>query len=116
MHIDPYTEMVDGRPVEHSYTGKVFTELITDLSKEDQDKVFGWIKRHMIPRKSRNTRHTSYGLKHFLQEDTGIYLLNNQFKDAMLMAGHVPVDYSKLNWVFCISEKPLTKRREEKGF
>ena len=46
-----------------------------------------------------------YGLKHNLQRDTGLYLTNNEFKDAMLMCGYPPVDANKLNWYYCISKK-----------
>ena len=33
----------------------------------------------------------------------GIYLTNNQFKHAMLMAGYEPVDPDALNWEFNIA-------------
>lgn len=31
--------------------------------------------------------YTSYGIKHILQSNTGIYLTNNEFKDAILLCG-----------------------------
>jgi len=40
-----------------------------------------------------------------MEEQTGIYVTNNQMKDAMLMEGFRPVKENELNWVFCISEK-----------
>ena len=57
-------------------------------------------------------RHTSYGLKHYLEHDTGIYVTNNAFKDAMLICGFEPADPHELNWHYCISEKsPVFKLR-----
>lgn len=83
-------------------------ELITDKSLEVQQKVFDWIKENIKPRKTPNHRHSSYGLKHYLEQDTGIYLTNNAFKDAMLLCGFKPVDETELNWEYCISEKPIS--------
>lgn len=37
-------------------------------------------------------------MKHLLEHDTGIYLTNNEFKDAMLLAGYQPVNPNSLNW------------------
>ena len=45
------------------------------------------------------------GIKHLLERDTGIYLTNNEFKDAMLQAGYEPVDPNELNWHYRISKK-----------
>ena len=46
---------------------------------------------------------TSYGMKHILHDDTEVYLTNNQFKDAMLLAGYKPVDPNELNWRYWIA-------------
>lgn len=101
-----YSEIIDGRPVE--YIGaSISNGLITDLPEDKQEKVFEWIKSKMIPRKTGNLKHSSYGLKHILEKDTGIYVSNNQFKDAMLQAGFKPVNPYELNWCFFISEKPF---------
>ncbi|MBR0060268.1 MAG: hypothetical protein IJP68_02200, partial [Selenomonadaceae bacterium] len=56
---------------------------------------------------------TSYGLKHYLQDEMDIYLTNNAFKDAMLQCGFEPVDWEELNWVYRISKKSpaFTKNR-----
>lgn len=56
---------------------------------------------------------TSYGLKHILEHDTGIYLTNNEFKDAMLICGYEPVNPQELNWTYCISKKsPAFENRQ----
>lgn len=82
-------------------------ELLSDESEETQNIVLDWIATHCIKIKTVNKRHTSYGLKHILGHDTGIYLTNNQFKHAMLISGHTPEDEHELNWFFRISEKAI---------
>ena len=104
------TLMENGRPVtvfgprdvggEH-----INSDLVTDFDKETQKKIFDWIHSNLIPIKTPNMERTSYGLKHILERDTGIYMGNNAFKDAMLLCGFNPVDEKELNWHFCISKK-----------
>lgn len=99
----------NGRPYTYG-NGWVDDGLITDKSPEVQQKVFDWIKENIVPRKTPNDRHSSYGLKHYLEHDIGIYLTNNEFKDAMMLCGFKPVDETELNWEYCISEKPISWR------
>ncbi|MCD5464873.1 hypothetical protein LOB94_03635 [Lactobacillus delbrueckii subsp. bulgaricus] len=103
----------NGRPYTYGHSdGKDWADdaLITDKSPEVQKKVFDWIKENIVPRKTPNDKHSSYGLKHYLEHDIGIYLTNNEFKDAMLLCGFKPVDETELNWEYCISEKPISWR------
>lgn len=79
--------------------------LLTDLSKEEQQKILDWIEKNIQPRKTVLEGHSSYGLKHIQEHDTGIYLTNNQFKHAMLLAGYLPNKEYVLNWNFCICKK-----------
>ena len=60
---------------------------------------------NIMPRRTPNENHTSYGIKHILERDTGVYVTNNQMKDAMLGCGFEPRKVDELNWAFCISEK-----------
>ena len=66
--------------------------------------VMAWIGLHIEPAKRK--KHNSYALKHRIASDIRneqhieIYLTNNQFKHAMLLAGFMPVDKTKLNWDF----------------
>lgn len=106
----PHSEIVDGLPVEYSYGGTVSKDLFTDLPESEQQKALEWIAAYMRPIKSENRRHSSYGLKHSLQYDTGVYMCNNQFKHLMLICGYEPVDEHELNWTFRISERQLKKR------
>lgn len=91
----------NGRPYSNE-NGYADTELITDESKENQAAVANWIRTNISHRRTINKRHTSYGLKHILEQDTGIYLTNNAFKDAMLFAGYEPTDPNELNWHYRI--------------
>ena len=84
-------------------------KLFTDLSSDEQHSVMQWIHQHCRGIQTENKKHTSYGLKHMLEGDTGIYMTNNQFKHAMLIAGFKPVNERMLNWTFRISETTLHK-------
>ena len=84
-------------------------KLFTDLNPNEQYAVMRWICQHCRGIKTENKKHTSYGLKHMLESDIGVYVTNNQFKHAMLIAGFKPVDERMLNWTFRISETTLHK-------
>lgn len=102
----------DGRPfsVENGY---VDAGLITAQPEDVQQEVFDWIRESIVSRETPNFRHTSYGIKHILERDTEIYLTNNEFKDAMMLCGFMPVDENELNWCYRISEKsPAFKRNK----
>lgn len=76
-----------------------------DLSAEVRERVLAWIKNGIMPRKTPLYDRTSYGIKHVMQRQTGIYVTNNQFKEAMLECGYAPVDENEYNWVYHISKK-----------
>ena len=78
-----------------------------DLDAETQDALCEWIKKNIIPRKTGNRWHTSYGLKHIFEHDTGNYVYNGQFKAAMELCGFEAVNRDDQNWYYCISEKSL---------
>lgn len=94
----------NGRPYSDE-NGYIDDALITSHSEEEIKLVCDWINSNIIPRKTPNYDKTSYGLKHKLHDDIGIYLTNNEFKDAMLMCGYKPVNPNELNWNYCISKK-----------
>ena len=76
--------------------------LITDHGDEVKKSVDGWIGKNIRTAKKILRGRTSYGMKHILEHDTGIYLTNNEFKDAMLLAGYSPVNPGELNWRYRI--------------
>ena len=89
--------MRNGRPYTDE-NGCVDAALITDRTPEEQKLVMDWIKANFRRSGKLLRGHTSYGLKHILHDDTGIYVTNNEFKDAMLQAGFHPVSALELNW------------------
>ena len=94
----------NGRPFSYE-NGWIDDALITTHSKEEIEMVCNWIIENIYPRQTPTYEKTSYNLKHVLERDKGIYLTNNEFKDAMLMCGFEPINVNKLNWVYCISKK-----------
>lgn len=94
----------NGRPYSNE-NGYVDDGLITEHSKEEQETVMNWIRDNIKPRKTPLYSRTSYGMKHILEGNTGIYLTNNEFKDAMMMCGFEPTNVNELNWTYCISKK-----------
>lgn len=104
----------NGEPMTLESGGHVDDKLITNLSDDAQKLVLDWIRVSFIPIKTVNKKHTSYGLKHLLEHETGLYLTNNQFKHAMLLSGYYPEKAGDLNWRFRISEKsPALKRTRD---
>ena len=82
--------------------GVVDDGMLTDHPADEVAVIGEWIRRNIRKSRSVLKGHTSYGLKHILEEDTHIYMTNNEFKDAMLLAGFQPVDANALNWTFRI--------------
>lgn len=97
------TMIKNGRPYTNEHdSGFIDDELITLLSNEEIATVRKWISDH-VKRSKKIYPNTSYGIKHLLESDTGIYLTNNQFKDAMLLEGYKPINPNELNWEYRIS-------------
>lgn len=59
-------------------------DIFEQLEEEEQEKALKWVAENMKPANTVNNSHSSYGLKHDLEHDTGIYMTNNQFKDMIL--------------------------------
>lgn len=90
-----------GRPYSISASGYLDKKLVTDLSETEQTVVNGWINTKISKAKKTFPR-SSYWLKHLLERETGIYMTNNQFKDAMAINGYRPIDNEPLNWEYRI--------------
>lgn len=110
--------VVDGRPqtLLDSKQKTIDKALLTDIPVDDQEIVVKWICYNFYPVTALNYSHGSYGLKHILQRDTGIYLTENQFKDAMRICGfkHTKTPYS--GWHFNIAKNsPAFRLRERKS-
>lgn len=76
------------------------------LTTKEHETLIDWIKGNLTPRKTFNSRKTSYGLKHiFEQSPNGFYIENDIFKAAMLECGFKVQNKAAVNWVFNISQK-----------
>jgi predicted HTH transcriptional regulator len=89
---------------------EVFNEInrpadFMNLDDETKQRVITWCKKYFIISEAFNKDRDSYGLKHVLEEDTGIYLTNGQFKGVMLISGFRHENNEDLNWHFNISKK-----------
>jgi hypothetical protein len=62
-------------------------EMFSDASAERILAACDWIEANLYSRKTVNTRHTSYGLKHIAEKHIG-YITNGQFIAAMLVIGY----------------------------
>lgn len=104
----------NGRPYsnENGYDDRY---LMDDMPREERTEVLAWIRDNIRPRKTPNHRHSSYGMKHILESDTGIYLTNNQFKDAMMLCGYMPLDADELNWCYRISQRSAAFDRKRRA-
>lgn len=78
-------------------TGNFTTEQIAQIGE--------WIRKNIRPSDQVYYRN-SYGLNHSLEEDTGIHMGHNEFKDAMVLAGYYPINPEAVNWSYRISYLP----------
>lgn len=109
-----------GRPITvisgtNSNPDEVDNKLATDLSEDELPVVLAWIRDNLYPSEHVYDGNTSYGLKHFLERATGIYMTNNQFKDAMLLCGFKPEDPDAFNWLFYIDKKSPVFIKDEQA-
>ena len=117
-----YSEIIDNIPITRwcpFHDGKISidNETMNDLDEDTRYTVLEWIKWRIVPAKKFNFHHSSYGIKHRLQEELNLYLTNNQFKHAMLMCGYLPKDENETNWIYAISDKsPCFHSENDKNY
>lgn len=80
-------------------------DLFEDLPKRQRKEVIKWIEDNFYIRKTPNYNYHTYWLKHALQYETGIYITDNQMKDAFLRAGFYPLDKYDESWKFYLGVK-----------
>jgi len=78
--------------------------LMADLPPSERRIVQEWIRDTFNPIKAYNHKHSTYALKHLLERKTGIYLTNNQMKDALLNMGYTCQNEHTINWFVNVSE------------
>ena len=86
---------------------KLDNALMVDLSADKCRRVQEWIENSFVPIKSYNRNHSTYSLKRIVEEKTGIYLTNNQMKDALLKMGYTCQNEHKMNWFVNVSERAI---------
>lgn len=88
-------------------------EAFDDLPEERQHFLLEWIYNNLNPIENINTRHTSYNIKHWIEEYTDQYFSNGELKGAMLKSGYRTKNQNALNWQFNISERsPIIVKRK----
>jgi hypothetical protein len=87
-------------------------ELASPESAAEIAAAADWIAEHWAPRKTLNTWHTSYGLKHVYEAAAGQYVTNGQFIVAMLLAGFT-ARMDHLNPYFNLSERSVSATRQD---
>lgn len=98
----------------YTTNGKTFDqpESFYSLSDQEQKTLLSWCGQFKAIARI-NTRHTSYGLKHWFEHSpSGFSISNGAFKGAMLLCGFICSDINDKNWQFNISEasfKQITK-------
>lgn len=83
---------------------KMDNALMTDLSENERRIVHEWIRDTFNPIKTPNRQHSTYSLKHLLQEKTGVYITNNQMKHALINMGYTCQNEHQMNWFVNVSE------------
>lgn len=86
----------------------------SDMDDKIRCMTIGWIDKNLKKRKTVNKHRTVYGVKHVLQAQTGIYLTESQFAEALLMCGFQLIRKSRFKYVIHInvSEKSSAFIRE----
>ena len=94
----------NGKPYtnENGYTD---SKLLSDMPEDVQGVVLLWIANNIYPRKTPLRGITSYWLKHRLQHDTGVYVTDDVFRNAMMLSGYHPVTQNAASWKYCISRR-----------
>ena len=110
------TKIIDVKVSTQEHPGSyVDDEHFCELSEIEKFASMQWATRSFVEAKSVNEWHTSYGLKHILENDIGIYMTNNQFKELMLLSGFAPARIDELNWSFYIANtSPAFKKQNPK--
>lgn len=73
------------------------------LPPDEREACALWISKRLRPaaRKMRAyNRLNSYGLKHIMEREIGLYTTNGQFKGAMEAAGYEAYDTDNINWTY----------------
>ena len=84
--------------------------LLSDMDPDKADEVLKLLRGWFEKSSKTSLRHTSYGMKHWVEDVICEYFSNNQLKDAMLTLGFEPSNWYELNW--CFKVKPTEELKE----
>lgn len=84
----------------------------SESKTKNVEKVIEWIEKNIIYIKTINRKHSSYGIKHLIEEDLGSYVSNYDVKYAFAILGVKGVGES-INYYYPISEKCYKRLKEE---
>ena len=78
----------------------------------DEDKCKEWIASYIVPSRHGqvNHMHGEIGLRMMMQQDTGVKVTRDEFRDLMMMEGYDPANLGASEWEFRISSKMLRQR------
>lgn len=82
--------------------------LLTPASVRTIDNIVCWLALRIQPIQTINRRHSSYGLKHIYEAETGEYCSNGQFIVAALIREY-RADFSHYNPCFGMSERSIRR-------
>lgn len=74
-----------------------------DLDDKIRYMTIRWIDHNLKKRKTANKHRTVYGVKHVLQAQTGIYLTESQFAEALLRCDYRLIRSSHCKYVMYIN-------------
>ena len=74
-----------------------------DLDDKIRYMTIRWIDHNLKKRKTANKHRTVYGVKHVLQAQTGIYLTESQFAEALLRCGYQLIRKSQRKYVMYVN-------------
>ena len=64
-----------------------------------------WCETMFEPRQNPLAGHSAYGMKHIFQKDTGEYVTEEVFTEAMIRCGYNSVMTNGMPYLFCVSKK-----------
>jgi hypothetical protein len=81
------------------------------LSAREKAALLAWVDYALMP--AARYGHNSYTLKHYFEEESGLYVSNGCMKGVLLKAGYKPKDSKERSPIYKVRVQPLTLRRAE---
>lgn len=85
-----------------------------ELDEETKDVTLEWIRCNLWPVKATNKNSSTYTMKHLLQSQTGVYLTENEFAEALLLCGFTVKSNGKRKYFNFSKRSPACYRQTHK--